>query len=179
MLSFFTAIGSGFKWLFDPKNRWLITFILIAAVVALIVIQFNTISNLKAELVAQKTESERVYNNLLAANDTVRNYKLKNGAMRGEITGYTITLEELRGEYKNLFTQFDKTYKEWKNQPPKTIVEYHTTIVEKLANVPTSIITDKYGNDVLSFKHDTTFSIGNSRSVKGLFPINKKYFTKK
>lgn len=179
MLKIFTLIGSGFKWIFDPKNRWLMTFIMIALVVALFIFQYTMISNLKKQIAEQKQESERTINNLNAANDTVRNYQLANGTLRGEITGYIITLTELQDKYKDLFKQFNLTYSEWKKQPPITIIEYRTTVIEKMSNVPTGIITDKFGSDILSFRHDTIFNEGNSRTIRGLFPINKKYFLKK
>ena len=68
-----------------------------------------------------KGEVTRIQNNLIAANDTIKNYVNEKGESVGEIKGLTLTLEELQDSLKVE-----------KMKPPITIVKYKTIIKEKI-----------------------------------------------
>jgi len=136
----------------DPKNTRMFLLGGIAVLLFLLVRQCNETENAKGEVT-------RIQNNLIAANDTIKNYVNEKGESVGEIKGLTLTLEELQ----------DSLEVE-KMKPPITIVKYKTIIKEKIVEVPV-ISTDtliKQGNtefnSVLSFSSDSTWE-KSSRSL--------------
>ena len=136
----------------DPKNTRMFLLGGIAVLFLLLMRQCNETQNAKGDVV-------RIQNNLVAANDTIRNYVNENGESVGEIRGLTLTLEELK----------DSLEVE-RMKPPITIVKYQTVIKEKIVEVPVistdTVITqgDREFNSVLSFNSDSVWK-KSSRSL--------------
>ena len=163
------------NFLKDPKNRRLIIFIVIALFILLFLKQCNTIKKFKIELENQKTENQRLQNNIDASLDTIKTYRMKNGSLRSEISGYVLTIEELKGKYAKLF----KDYEYEKNKPPKVIIEYVTIFKEVIKEVPIYVSVDSLGNGFITFKDSVEFNKGNSRILSGNIPYHTNYWTKK
>jgi len=123
----------------DPKNTRMFLLGGIGVLLFLLLRQCNETENAKGEVT-------RIQNNLVAANDTIRNYVNEKGESVGEIKGLNLSLEELRDslEYE-------------KNRPPITVVKYKTIVEEKIVEVPvkTKDTVVKQGNkefkSILSF----------------------------
>ncbi len=156
------------KWMFDPKNRSILLLI-IGIVFALLYLQQCNATK-RAE-----QESKRIQNNWDASQDTIKQYLKTNGAMHGEIQAYQLTLDELATDYKDLFGDLD----EWKKTPPKTIIKTTTEITEVIKYVTIKVDLSKDGSGKFTFKTDTLFSDGNSRSLVGLIPFQQQYYNKK
>ena len=116
------------SFLFNPKNGRLLTMI---ALVVLAVLLFRQCEQTrKAEW-----ETTRISNNWKASQDTIRNYKDKNGNSAAEIRALTLTLDEAKKEI-----QFEK------GRPPVTVIKYETKIVEKLVDVQVATVDTAIGN---------------------------------
>tara|TARA_B100001175_G_C19469952_1_gene621199 strand:- start:826 stop:1611 length:786 start_codon:yes stop_codon:yes gene_type:complete len=136
----------------DPKNTRMFLLGGIVVLFFLLMRQCNETENAKGEVT-------RIQNNLIAANDTIKNYVNEKGESVGEIRGLTLTLDELK----------DSLEVE-RMKPPITIVKYKTIIKEKIVEVPvTSTDTlikqgNKEFNSVLSFNSDSSWE-RSSRSL--------------
>jgi hypothetical protein len=129
---------------------------------------------LKDEIAKKEQDIKRIENNYLAEQDSVKTYKGKNGSLVASISGYQLTQKELEGKYAHLFSNYEKE----KNKPPRTIIETQIEWKEKIVDF--SVSNKQNGrNGELSFFSDTTFSAGNSRSIKGSIPYAINYFNKK
>jgi|TARA_R110001592_G_scaffold36769_1_gene123388 hypothetical protein len=141
----------------DPKNTRMFLLGGIVVLLFLLVRQCNETENAKGEVT-------RIQNNLVAANDTIKNYVNENGESVGEIKGLTLTLEELQDSLK--IEQM---------KPPITIVKYKTIIKEKIVEVPVmsqdTIIMQggKEFNSIVSFSSDSSWE-KSSRSLKVSLP---------
>lgn len=160
-----------FDWIIDPKNRTILLFIIIAILVGLFFYQRSRTQNFKFKYEEQVLETQRVINNSLADQDTLSQYKRKNGELVGEISGYKLTQEELQTKYKNLFT----LYTQEKNKPPKFIVETRWKVVENISDVPTQII----GDSLIAFKDSVNYNDGNWRVIETSIPYDFVYRMKK
>jgi len=127
----------------DPKNTRMFLLGGIVVLFFLLLRQCNETENAKGEVT-------RIQNNLIAANDTIRNYVNEKGESVGEIKGLTLTLDELKDSL-----EIERM------KPPITIVKYKTIIEEKIVEVPVistdTLITqgDNEFNSVLSFTSDS------------------------
>jgi hypothetical protein len=143
----------------NPKNTRMFLVGGMAVLVMLLLRQCN-------QTEAAKGEVTRFQNNLIAANDTIRNYVNMNGESVGEIKGLSLSLEELQDslEYE-------------KGRPPVTIIKYRTIIKESLVNVPviTKDTVTIQGNtrfkSILSFTADSNWS-KSSRSIDVNLPYS-------
>jgi hypothetical protein len=124
----------------DPKNTRMFLLGGIGVLLFLLLRQCNETDKAKGEVT-------RFQNNLIAANDTIRNYVNEKGESVGEIKGLNLSLEELRDSL-----EFEK------NRPPITIVKYKTIVEEKIVEVPVKTkdtVVEQDGiefNSVLSFE---------------------------
>ena len=143
----------------DPKNTRMFLLGGIGVLLFLLLRQCNQTEIAKGEVT-------RFQNNLVAANDTIRNYVNERGESVGEIKGLSLSLEELKDslEYE-------------KGRPPITIVKYKTIIQEKIVEVPVvtkDTVTEQDGNSfnsILSFNSDSTWS-RSSRSINVNLPYS-------
>ena len=78
-----------------------------------------------------RQETERVRQNQVALNDTIENYKTKDGLNAAEKLALRLTLDELKDslEYE-------------RSKPPVTIIEYETQIIENIVEVPVYVKSD-------------------------------------
>lgn len=161
------------KFIKDSKNQRLLIFAALLIFGLLFFRQCNTIKGLKEQIKTEQAETKRIKNNYDASQDTVRMYRTENGNLRGEISGYTLTLEELRGEYADLF----KKYEYEKNKPPKTIIEYVVQIKEVIKEVPVYVSIDSLGNKAFTFSDTAIYEDDNSRILTGLIPFKINYYS--
>lgn len=159
----------------NPKNKRLLVFAAIFILGLLFFKQCNNIKALKEQIKTEQADKQRIQNNYDASQDTVRMFKTENGNLRGEISGYTLTLEELNGKYANLFSEYQKE----KNKPPKTIIEYVIQIKEVIKEVPVYVSIDSLGNTAFVFSDTAVYEDNNMRMLTGLIPFELKYFNKK
>jgi len=143
----------------DPKNIRMFLLGGIGLLLFLLIRQCGETEHAKGEVT-------RYQNNVIASNDTIRNYINKKGEAVGEIRGLVLTLAELKDslEYE-------------KNRPPITIIKYKTIIREKIVNVPV-VITDtiiQQGGDsfnsMLSINADSVWD-KSSRSIAVNLPYS-------
>lgn len=148
--------------------------IAISAIVVIVIIVFflmrNQIISLKLDYENEKLEKDRIENNYVASQDTIKIYKDKNGNMVSQITAYQLKIGELNTKYNNLF----KLYTKEKNKEPIVIIEYVTKIDEKIINVST-IVTDTS----IYFADSVRYSNGSYRSIQGDIPYKITYHIKK
>tara|TARA_R110002126_G_scaffold93370_1_gene221258 strand:+ start:20 stop:811 length:792 start_codon:yes stop_codon:yes gene_type:complete len=136
----------------DPKN---IRMFLLGGIVVLLFLLLRQCG--KTEYA--KEEATRFQNNLIASNDTIRNYVNAKGESVGEIKGLSLSLEELRDslDYE-------------KGRPPITIIKYKTIIEEKIIEVQVktkdTLITQGKNsfNSILSFTSSNNWQ-KSSRSI--------------
>jgi hypothetical protein len=143
----------------DPKNMRMFLLGGIGLLLFLLIRQCGETENAKSEVTRYK-------NNVIATNDTIRNYVNKKGEAVGEIKGLVLTLAELKDslEYE-------------KNRPPITIIKYKTIITEKIVNVQvvttdTIIVqgVDSF-NSMLSINADSVWG-KSSRSIDVKLPYS-------
>jgi hypothetical protein len=123
--------------------------------------------------IEERMEKERMENNFLASQDTLRTYIEKDGTNVAEISAYKLTEKELREKYSKLFGEYTKV----KNQPPTSIVKTEYVIVEDIKDFDISASQDGERGK-LSFASDTLFSDGNVRKISGEIPFEIYYFRK-
>ena len=163
-----------FNWITNPENKNKLYFIAVIILFVFMWMQCTRIRSLKDDLSESEKEKDRLENNILAANDTIHSYQTKTGSLHAEISAYQVTLEELDGRYKHLFSDFEK----WSKQPPKTIIEYNLKIIEKILKVPVNVDLNADGSGKFSFMDSVNYSDGNSRILSGILPFQQKYFNK-
>jgi hypothetical protein len=161
------------------KNDRLILVLSIALVVLAISVlkTCNDNSNLRSQVEYERSEQVRIKNNYEAAQDSIRVYTTKTGALVAQIEGYRLSQEELMNGYKDLFTSMKDFQEEWKKMPPKTIIEQHFTTVESVKDFQVSSVQNGQKGEI-SFSFDTLYSPNNSRRIKGNMKYNIAYFNK-
>jgi hypothetical protein len=132
------------------KNARLILVAVIAILFFLLMQQCDAVRN-------AEDETQRIKNNQIALNDTIRNYKDKYGNSIGEIRGLTLTLEEVKKEL-----EFEK------GKPPVTVIKWKTIIVEKEVEVPVKL------NDSTIIVQSDKEWVKSSRSLKVEVPYAVK-----
>lgn len=155
MTNFFTFI---------TKNTRFVLVVVIAILFFLLMKQCEAVNQ-------AESETQRIINNQIALNDTIKNYKDKYGNVVGEIRGLTLTLDEVRKEL-----EFEK------KKPPVTIIKWKTIIVEKEVEVPVKIndstITvqsDKeWGKSSRSLKVEVPYSVKENKLTVGNADIELK-----
>jgi len=153
------------SWILDPKNRSLLIGAIFVGLLLFLLSTCNQARSLQLQIENNKEEVERIFNNHEASQDTIKMYQKKNGDLVGEIQGYELTVDELKGTYKNLLGD----YTELKNKPPITITKVVTIIKDSIRDVNVSVTGDSTGGE-LTFKDSTFFSEGNWRNLSGTIP---------
>lgn len=155
MTNFFTLIA---------KNTRLILAAVVAILFFLLMHQCEATRN-------AEDETQRIKNNQIALNDTIRNYKDKYGNAVGEIRGLTLTLDEVKKEL-----EFEK------KKPPVTIIKWKTIIVEKEVEVPVKmndstiiVQSDKeWGKSSRSLKVEVPYAVKENKLTVGNANIELK-----
>jgi len=176
-MNILSILSSIKNFLFDPKNTRMILFAGAIVLVALLLQTCNKNAQLKQAVEVQKLETQRIQNNWDASRDSIKQFKDKNGTQVAIISGYEITKKELETKYSNLFASYEKAKADFKNTPPKTIIQIQYKEVEKIKDFS---LTNKQNGvfGELKFSHDTTFAPGDFRSIKGDLHYNLAYFNK-
>lgn len=171
MLQFFTAAWS---WLTDPKNKAIIRLGVLAILIAIILMQCSQNRGLKDELSSQKSENQRILNNIEALQDTIRQGKINDTTLLAERKALKLTIDELKGEFSDLLIGFEQ----FKKQNPKVIERITVNNYETIKEVPVYAKIDSMGNGIFSFSDSAYFADGNYRTLKGTIPFSSKFFNK-
>jgi hypothetical protein len=155
MINVFTIIA---------KNARLILVAVIAILFFLLMQQCDAARN-------AEDETQRIKNNQIALNDTIKNYKDKYGNAVGEIRGLTLTLDEVKKEL-----EFEK------GKPPVTVIKWKTIIVEKEVEVPVKmndstiiVQSDKeWGKSSRSLKVEVPYAVKENKLSVGNADIELK-----
>jgi hypothetical protein len=158
-------------FLLDSKNWNIILFVLIMGLVGLFLYQKSRTQNFKYKYEEQIKETNRFKDNLDVSKDSLKIIKDKNGNLIGEISGYKLTIDELNGDYNELFTLYEFE----KNKPPKFITETNYIINENISEIPTFI----EGDSLIKFTDSINYGDGNWRIVKSEIPYKILYRIKK
>lgn len=161
------GIASVISWITDPRNRTIILFILIALLVGLFFYQRGRTQKFKYQYQEQVKETNRITNNWKASRDSLIQVMDKNGVLTGTITGYELTLDELKGQYDSLFA----LYKIEKNKPPKVIIETEYILTENISQIPTEV----HGDTMITFSDTMNYGDGNYRIVSAEIPYTFIY----
>jgi len=139
----------------DPKNTRMFLF---AGVILLLGLLFRQCEATKRA----EWEATRMSNNLKATQDTIRNYIDKNGNSAAEIRALTLTLDEVKGTL-----DFER------NRPPITVVRYETKIIERIKEVPVTVIDTVIGKFSSAAVIADNASWGkSSRKIKAILPYS-------
>jgi hypothetical protein len=160
---FFTNI---LKWITDPKNRTILLFLFIALLIGLFVYQRNRTQKFKFKYEEEVKETNRIKNNWVASEDTLKLILDKNGRLTGEISGYKLTADELATQYDSLFS----LYRIERNKPPKVIIEYKYIIKERITNISTQV-TDS----TVTLYDSIDYGGGNWRVIEATIPYKLIY----
>ncbi len=133
------GIASVIHWITDPRNRTVILFIVIALLVGLFFYQRSRTQKFKYKFEEQIKETTRLTNNWEASRDSlIQVMDKETGILTGEISGFELTVEELKTNYDSLFS----LYRIEKNKPPKVIIETKWKLAESISEIPTTVQGD-------------------------------------
>lgn len=134
----------------DTRNTRMLLLGGIVVLVMLLMRQCNATAEAKGE-------ANRITNNWKASQDSVRNYVDKYGNAAAEIRALNLTLEEAKAEL-----EYEKS------KPPITVIKYRTQIIEKIVEVPVTIIDTIIGsfNSALVINQENSW--GNSSRKIGV-----------
>ena len=163
------------NWLRDPKNRGVIKLAAIAILILIILMQCSQNRGLRDEVRAQKEEATRIQNNYEAIHSQIIQGKINDSTWRAEKLALKLTVDELKGEYKELLVGFEK----FRKQNPKVIERFTVTNNETIREVPVYAKMDSLGNGTFTFSDDTTYADGNFRKITGDIRYKSRYFNKK
>jgi hypothetical protein len=161
------------KFLKTIQTSTLVLLVVILVLASATFLQHRTVKHFRERAFQEQVLREKAENNLLAASDTLRNYKTKEGKSAAEIAAYSLSLRELQGKYSDLFGKYEKE----KNKPPVSIVKTEFVISERVVDLEISEWQNGK-NGYLEFSSDTVYTEGNFRSIKGKIPFSVLYFTK-
>jgi len=157
-----THILSAFTWLTDPKNRPVVALALILLLVIMLMGTCGRISQLKGEVAKTEAEAQRVKNNLAASRDSVTMATGENGELIGKISGYELTVDELREDYRVLLGK----YRIEKSKPPVVITHVVTVIKDSAIYVTVGL----EGDSVITVGDTARFTPDNWRILTGRIP---------
>ena len=162
------------NWLRDPKNRGVIKLAAIAILILIILMQCSQNRGLRDEVRAQKEEATRIQNNYEAIHSQIIQGKINDSTWRAEKLALKLTVDELKGEYKELLVGFEK----FRKQNPKVIERFTVTNNETIREVPVYAKMDSLGNGEFDFKDSAKYADGNSRVLKGVITYKNRFFKK-
>jgi hypothetical protein len=155
-----------------------IIFIAVAVFILLFLRECNSNSNLKQQLVNEKAVATMNYNNLLASQDTIKEYKTKDGITVSEKKSYVYDIQDFKSNQKSTAAEYKKALNlndslNKVNSLLKSEIETNQKII---ANATVSKINDT--TDVFTFKDSKDFGNGNTRKFDGTvkFSFNNNKF---
>jgi hypothetical protein len=157
------------NFLKNPKNRTIILFIFIAALIALFFWQRSRTEHFKFKYETEVFENKRKDNNIAALNATIKTYKDKNGNLTGEILGFQLKVDELDGLYKKYFSLYQKE----KGKEIKTIIQT-VYVVKNNFNTPT-ITSDS----TIIYNDSINYGGNNWTIIEGKIPYSISQHIKK
>lgn len=163
------------SWVKDPKNRGIQKLIGVVILVAVILMQCNQARGLRAELEAQKSETQRQLNNVEAKNAILIQSKINDSTLLAEKLALKLTVDELKHGYSDLLVGFEK----FRKQNPKVIERITVNNNETITKVPVNVKMDSLGNGKFSFSDSLNMPDGNFRKISGVVPFNSSSFYKK
>ena len=170
----FTILEKIKNFFFNPKNKQLVNFLLIAFLVLVILMQRSCNSDLKNKLENKDSEITRINNNIDASKDILKQYKINDSTYRAERLAYSITLKELNNNYKGLLSGFE----DFKKSPPKVIINQPLLIREIIKEIPVTATIDNKGVGKFNFTSEVNYPDNNYRKINGYIPFTSKFFNK-
>lgn len=164
-----TFLSSIWNFIKNPKNRTIILFIFIAALVVLFFWQRARTEHFKFKYETEVFENKRKDNNIAALNDSIKLYKDKYGNSVGEISAFQLKVGELDGLYKKYFSLYNKE----KGKEPKTIIQT-VYVVKNVFNTPT-IISDS----TITYNDSINYGGNNWTIIEGKIPYTISQHIKK
>ena len=149
--------------------------LLVIGLVVVILLQNGCNGRLKDELAEQKSEAQRVANNLEASKDTIRQHMINDTTLLAERLALKLSVKELKDGYSNLLIGFEQ----FRKQNPKVIERITVNNTETIREVPVYAKIDQFGNGVFTFNDSAKFADGNSRKLKGTLPFVSTFFNEK
>jgi hypothetical protein len=165
-------ISNIWKFLINPKNRRMIILAVFIVFGVLFFKQCNSIKGLKEDITTEQVETQRIQNNYDASRDSVDILITQSGALRGQIDGYILTIDELNNKYSDLFGEYQKE----KNKKHKTIIKYIVQLKEDIKEIPIYVSDDSIGNKSLNFIDSVNYKEGNKRWLSGKIPYQLNYY---
>lgn len=148
-------------------NRNLIIFVLLAIFALLFLRQCNVTSDLKAELAKTKSDASVHYNNLLAANDTIKKYKSANDGLIAEKRSFIYDINEFESKYANLAGEYSTALNLTKSlKSTNSLLKAQVKIKD---TIKTETIISKLNDTttVFNFNDFKDFGKGNTRKFDG------------
>jgi hypothetical protein len=164
-----SLLSKAWNWVTDPKNRSKVMVIAMVILLLLFLQQCNATRRANEKAEAEKNERVRVENNFEASQDTLEQYMIDNNTLEAEKLGLTLTIDEWKDKYQNLWGD----YQYEKNKPPKVIVETVYIIKDSIIEVPVFIDIDSTGDGLMYFSDSAYFDTTsiNYRILGGKIPF--------
>ncbi len=155
-------------------NRNLIIFVLLAIFALLFLRQCNVTSELKAELAKTKSDASVHYNNLLAANDTIKKYKNANNGLIAEKRSFIYDINEFESKYTALASEYSTELNLSKSlKSTNALLKAQVKIKDNIkTEAVVSIINDT--TSVFNFNDFKDFGKGNTRKFDGAVKFTVK-----
>jgi len=148
-------------------TRNTIIFVVVALFILLFLRECNSNSNLKQQLVAANTTATTNYNNLLAAQDTIKVYKNTAGDLVAEKRSYTFDTENFEKQYSKLSNQYSTALSLNKNlSNVNSLLKSQLTLKDTI-KVSGSIATINDTTDVFKINDFKDYGNGNNRTFNG------------
>ncbi len=155
-------------------NKNLIIFILLSIFALLFLRQCNITSELKAELAKTKEMAKIDYNNLLAANDTIKKYKSDNAGLIAEKRSFVYDVNEFETKYANLAKEYSSALNLSKSlKTTNTLLKAQVKIKDTI-KVKTLVSKLNDTTTVFNFNDFKDFGKGNTRRFDGTVKFNIK-----
>lgn len=155
-------------------NRNLIIFVLLAIFALLFLRQCNVTSDLKAELAKTKSDASVHYNNLLAANDTIKKYKSANDGLIAEKRSFIYDINEFESKYANLASEYSTALNLTKSlKSTNSLLKAQVKIKD---TIKTETVVSKLNDttNVFNFNDFKDFGKGNTRKFDGAVKFSIK-----
>lgn len=148
-------------------NRNLIVFTLLALFALLFLRQCNETDKLNRELVAIKTKATQDYNNLLASEDTIRQYKTVNGNLIAEKRSFVYEINEFKEKLNSISNDYIKQLglnSSLKNT--NSLLKSQISVKDTIYIKPDMVKLNDSTN-VFNFNDFKDFGSGNTRTFAG------------
>jgi len=159
-----------FNWI-KSLDKNTLAFIAGGVLVMFMMQQCNRIDNLKEDLRKTEMLAETNLNNYIAANDSIRNFKNKNGDLVSQISSYQFDISDLQKINKDLTSNYiDALSLNEELEGVKSLLMSEIQIRDSIiAATTTTQVNDSTA--VIKFQRNDDFGNGNSRNISGSLTV--------